>query len=175
MLIDIVEVTKDEKTNAQGRTYSQLTVLYKYNGQISEKKLMSFSNPAVFKAIEGLSKGDQIDVTSVKNEKTGYRDWTAVNQGGSQPATASSTPAAATRVTGSNYETKEERQVKQRYIVRQSSLTNAINSLSIGAKSALSASDVISLAKQYEEFVFSETTKPALDAIVEDLADDLPY
>jgi hypothetical protein len=65
--------------------------------------------------------------------------------------------------------------VKQRYIVRQSSISNAIDSLSIGAKSPLLPADVIAVAKQFEEWVFSENIKPALDAIVEDLTDDIPY
>jgi hypothetical protein len=172
MFIEIVSVEREDRPSSNGKgTYGMLTVAYKSNGKIAEKKIMSFTNPAVFKGLEGLQKGDTIDVTSVKNEKTGYWDWTALNEGGGTPV-ANTQPATATRVSGSNYETKEERAVKQRYIVRQSSISNAIDSLSIGAKSALSAKDVIALAKEYEEYVFSE--KEGVDAII-DLDNDIPY
>jgi hypothetical protein len=47
--------------------------------------------------------------------------------------------------------------------------------LSVGAKSPLLPADVIAVAKQFEEWVFSDTSKPALDAIVEDLTDDIIF
>ena len=65
-----------------------------------------------------------------------------------QPSTSPNT-----RVTGSNYETKEERAARQTLIVKQSSLSTAVAALAIGAKSSPSASDVIAYAKQLEQYV----------------------
>jgi hypothetical protein len=177
MFIEVVDVNRSDAMGKNGKSYGVLQVAYRADGKMQEKKLMSFSNPNVFKHIEKMSKGESVEVKTEKDQN-GYWQWTAIGDAASAQSTPSATgssQATPTRVTGSTYETKEERAVKQRYIVRQSSLSNAIDSLSIGAKSALSPADVIAVAKQFEEWVFSENSKPALDAIVEDLSDDIPY
>lgn len=173
MFIEIVDVVREEKPSSNGKTYGQLTVTYRSNGKIAEKKLMSFTNPNVFKHFEKAQKGDNVDVTSVKNEKTGFWDWIAIGKGDANVAQQTSSAPQATRVTGSNYETKEERAIKQRYIIRQSSLANAISALAIGAKSSPKSGEIIELAKQLEEYVFSQPS--ALDSLVTDLEDDIPY
>lgn len=172
MFVEIVDVIREEKPSSNGKgTYGALTVTYRSNGKIAEKKLMSFANPTVFKYFEKAQKGDNVDVTSVKNEKTGYWDWTAIGTGEPQVATASA-PASSTRVTGSNYETKEERAVKQRYIVRQSSVANAISALAIGAKSTPKSGEIVELAKVFEEYVFALPS--ALDMLVNEMGSDIP-
>ena len=75
MLIEIVAVEQEERKSASGTgSYNMLTVTYKSNGRVAEKKLMSFVNPSVFEGMKGLNKGEVREVTSVKNEKTGYLD-----------------------------------------------------------------------------------------------------
>ncbi|MEN9917052.1 MAG: hypothetical protein RLY40_984 [Pseudomonadota bacterium] len=172
MLIEIVDVVREEIPSKNGKgTYGQLTVSYRSNGKIAEKKLISFSNPAVFKAIEKLTKGASVDVTTVKNDK-GYWDWTAINEGGAAVATQSNAASTNTRVTGSNYETKEERAIRQRYIIRQSSISSAVDSLAVGAKSPLNPADVIAVAKKYEEYVFEQ---PNAEDLLDSLGlDDVP-
>lgn len=169
MQIDIVNITELEKTNKAGRKYSELEVIYKdKDGKAQTKKIMSFGNPAVFKALKSAKAGDSLDVIS---EKVGdYWQWTGLGTGTSTGGSVAT--SNTTKVTGSNYETKEERAIKQRYIVRQSSITNAISSLSIGAKSSLSAKDVIGLAKEFEAYVFSPLS--ALDMLVEEMDSDIP-
>lgn len=85
---------------------------------------------------------------------------------------ADNKPAAAsgnsTRVTGSNYETKEERAARQVYIIRQSSISSAIDLLK---DSKPTVEGVLNVAKQFEEYIFSEKT--GVDAI-NDLDDDIP-
>lgn len=169
MLIEIVDVVREDKPSSNGKgTYGQLTVLYKSNGKVAEKKLMSFSNPAVFKHIEKMTKGESVEVTSVKNAN-GFWDWTAIGQAAEVKQVAQQT-TNTTRVTGSNYETKEERALRQRYIIRQSSISSAVASLVPGAKSALDVGDVLRLAKQFEDYVFSS------DGLAElaDLTSDIP-
>ena len=60
-------------------------------------------------------------------------------------------------MTGSNYETKEERAARQELIVRQSSLSNAVAILSVGAKT-LAKNDVLDLATDLSNWVFNKTT-----------------
>jgi hypothetical protein len=128
-------------------------------GQAQNKKLMSFANPAVFKAAQEWQKGDVVHVSTEK-DTNGYWQWTAVGGaddttdtgGSSAPAAQGNAAKPATRVSGSNYETKEERAARQVMIVRQSSLSNAVATLGIEGSKA-TANDVISLAKLYESFV----------------------
>lgn len=172
MFIELVDVVREDKPSSNGKgTYGVLTVTYRSNGKIAEKKLMSFTNPTVFKHFEKAAKGDQIDVTSVKNDKTGYWDWTAIGSGDAPAATTSQATATPARATG-NYETKEERAAKQKYIVKQSSISAAVALLTVGAKTPPAADDVISLADKFVEYVFNTD---AMDAVADSLTDDIPY
>lgn len=175
MQIEIIDVVREDLPSKNGKgTYGQLTVTYRSGGRVQEKKLIAYSNPAVFKTIEKLTKGASVDVTSVKNDK-GYWDWTAVNEGGAAVATQSNSAPSNTRVTGSNYETKSERAIRQRYIIRQSSISSAVDSLAVGAKSPLNPADVIALARKYEEYVFEQPNLAELQDGLNALEDDVPY
>lgn len=178
MQIEIVDVNRTDATGKNGKSYGVLQVAYRADGKMQEKKLMSFGNPTVFKHIEGMSKGESVNVRTEK-DANGYWQWTAIESGVSashsekQPSSSVS-QSGTTRVTGSNYETAEERAIKQKYIVRQSSLTTAISILSVGAKT-LQAHDVITLAADLEEWVFrkEEVSLPKVD--IADIEDDIPY
>lgn len=155
MQITIIDVgTPNTHAAKNGRTYQSMEVTYKdEQGKVNNKKLMSFSNPGVFKHISGLAKGDLVNVNTEKDQN-GYWQWTSINEGGApQVAQQSNAAPSNTRVTGSNYETKEERAARQVLIVKQSSLSTAVTALAVGAKSAPSAADVIAYAKQLEQYV----------------------
>ena len=171
MQIQIIDVgTPNTHAAKNGRSYQSLEVTYKgADGKVSSKKLMSFSNPSVFKHISGLTKGATVDVVTQKDD-AGYWQWTAIGNGEQQVATTQPAQGATTRVTGSNYETKEERAERQVLIVRQSSLSSAVATLTAGAKSAPSAADVIALAKEFEAYVFAKEV-----GTVEDIESDIPY
>lgn len=170
MLINIIDVgTPNTHAAKNGRSYQSIEVTYKGdNGQTATKKLMSFSNPSVFNHIKGLTKGDQVNVTTTKDDN-GYWQWTAIGGGEatatSFPTTTSTPASSGGRVTGSNYETKEERAARQVYIVRQSSISAAIGSLSVGAKTAPTAEAIIALAKQFEAYVFDKEDEPVKNAV----------
>lgn len=168
MLINIVDVGAPNTHAAKnGRSYQSIEVTYKNDqGQTQSKKLMSFSNPTVFNHIRDLSKGDSLNVTTEK-DANGYWQWTGIGGDNVVTETKQATPATGGRVTGSNYETKEERAARQILIVRQSSLSSAVELLGTGK----SVSDVINVAKQFEEYVFGKAT--GIDAINE-LEDDIP-
>jgi hypothetical protein len=169
MLINIVDVGAPNTHAAKnGRSYQSIEVTYKNDqGQVANKKLMSFSNPSVFNHIKGLAKGDSLNVQTEK-DANGYWQWTGI--GGDNAVateTKQATPATGGRVTGSNYETKEERAARQVYIIRQSSLSTAVELLGQGK----SVADVIATAKEFEAYVFSKES--GIDAI-NSLEDDLP-
>ena len=168
MQITVIDVTENIKKSESGRTFQQLEVAYKNEqGQPQLKKLISFSNPNVYKAAKEWVKGDVVNVTTVKNEKTGYWDWVGLEGDGAvTTAKPTSTPTGA-RVTGSNYETKEERAARQLYIIRQSSLANAIEILNKGADTM----EVLRLADKLVNYVLAKTD--GVDAINE-LPDDIP-
>lgn len=186
MEINIIDVAAPTtNTNRNGREYQSLEVTYKDDqGRVSSKKLMSFSNPEVFKTAQTWEKGDAVNIAMEKDD-AGYWQWTKVLADGEAtpaPTNASaggastSAPRASTakptnRVTGSNYETKEERALRQLMIVRQSSLSNAVATLATHG-SPLSSEQVITLAKQYERFVMQGDNSATN---VNDLADDVIF
>lgn len=167
--------------------YKMAEVAYKdiAKGQVSSKKLMSFNNPAVYKTIVDAKKGETYNIEMQKNDK-GYWDWIAASlAGGAGTSNAPETAAKASGSTGftspkSTYETPEERAKKQVYIVRQSSLSTAVEYLAgTGAIKKASAQDVIFCAKEFEGYVFGqEAPTPSLAElpVVDDLGgDDIPY
>jgi hypothetical protein len=168
MQITVIDVTENTKKTESGRTFQQLEVAYKNEQGLPQlKKLISFSNPNVFKAAKEWLKGDVVNVTTVKNEKTGYWDWVGLEGDGIVAESKPASTASGARVTGSNYETKEERAARQVFIIRQSSLSTAVELLGQGK----SVTDVIATAKQFEAYVFSKAE--GVNAINE-LQDDVP-
>lgn len=156
MLIQIVTTSVETKPTAKG-SYQQLEVVFKnltYQGKVESKKIMSFgANAEAFKVLSDAQAGTQFDVTVTKNA-AGYNDWTTVvpSTGGSAPATTAA-KSASNASPRSTYETPEERAQRQVLIVRQSSLSAAVATLSVGAKS-LKTADVIAVAREYENYVF---------------------
>lgn len=164
----------DVQWAGEGRKkYGKATVDYTYNGETRRQSVMSFSNPDVFKKVQELV-GQTVEVEVGKNDK-GYSEWRSINVGNvtSPSAAAGSTGSGtATRVTGSNYETKEERAARQVLIVKQSSLSNAVETLSVGAKAAPKREEVIELAQFYADWVYSkENDETGFDT----MKDDIPF
>lgn len=178
--IEIVNVGSPETVPTKnGKSYQTIEVAYKKDGKIEGKKIMSFTNPLVFKAVQGLTPGETVFITTEKNDK-GYWQWEGITKEGSAGTqSASSTMAsggsqATQKASGGTWETKEERAARQVMIVRQSSLTNAIATLSVGAK-ALKPGDVIEVAQQYESYVLSQEAPKAGTAVLDDdFPDDIP-
>ncbi len=143
-------------------------------------------NEGGFKVLQGASVGQVYDVTTQKND-SGFIEWPlAILSDQVVAATGSASPPdkqglSAPSGSGSTatpykstYETPEERAKKQIYIVRQSTIAQAINLLSVGAKGAPKIDDVLSVAKVFEDYVFGETVKPMDVATAFDDLDDMP-
>jgi len=187
LLIKIVAVASELKTNAKGTSYKSLTVDFRdENNKLSSKTINVFgAQKRTGEILEEASPGQVYEVTAVKNN-AGYWDWIdariTTEQLGStstvSAAQASSKPQTNTSASsgGRGFETPEERAKKQVYIVRQSSLANAVATLSVGVKSPPSPEDVIKVARLYEGYVF-DTNVGAEDVVkapasVADLQDD---
>ena len=157
-----VSVT-DEKKPGQKQGYQKAVVIYTYNGEPRKQTIVSFSNPSIFKTVtQELTPGQEIEVDVVKNGG-GFNEWKSVNTAGGAGTSTSNMngpPTAsmntATKVVGSNYETREERASRQVLIVKQSSLSAAVATLAPGAKAALDPDEVIALADRYKDYVFAQ-------------------
>ncbi len=156
MIVTLIDVGQPQSVKTQRGSYQVLEVSYRNDqGQIQGKKIVSFSNPQVFKDIQTFQKDDRLDITATKDD-SGYWQWQSIRkegEAGSSTAPVASNSSAKTRVTGSNYETSEERAKRQVYIVRQSSISSAVQLLTSSKKDA-SVDDVLAMAKTFEAYVF---------------------
>lgn len=160
MKIEIVEVRVENKGKYRMANVNYKTVGGPNDGKVDGKKIASFAFKDVFKALSEAQTGDQFDVQSEKNDK-GYWDWKVVTPSGKNTAPTSSTYSATVKK-GGDWETAEERAKKQVYIVRQSSITAAIELAKLnGSTGPITESDVIESAKKFESFVFG------IEAVVE--------
>ena len=170
MNITILSVDIKTVPTAKG-SYQTADVAYKNNsfqGKVEGKKVMSFgATKDSFSTLALAQPGESYEVTIVKNDK-GYNDWVSMAKaeaGASSPAVSApaggKAPAATPR---STYETPEERAQRQVLIVRQSSLSAAVNLLLAGAKTPPPVENVLAIAKQFEDYVFG---KQALGPISE--------
>lgn len=159
MKIKILDCNIENVVKGKSR-YSKATVAYSYNGEARTQSVMSFTNPDVFKKVQECV-GQEVEVTITKND-AGYNTWAAimdVNDIKERPAQEASTAppvglaAAATRVTGSNYETPSERAQKQVYIVKQSSITAAIGVANLNKEKA-TPEEIIESAQKFVNYVF---------------------
>ena len=161
-----IQVIQTEISN-RGK-YNQLEVTYKNLeiGKVESKKLMSFIQPdQPYKALADSKAGDVFLITAEKEEspKDGKSYWVWKQADQAAPGTAAKMSEAKASPTSvgytapkSNYETPEERAKKQVYIVRQSSISNAIALLSVGAKTPPSTDLILQEAQKFTDFVFSE-------------------
>lgn len=143
--------------------YNQLSVGYTdiNSGQEHTYKLMSFVNKEAYNMLKSSKSGDEFHVVCNKNDK-GYWTWQEVSVLGSQVKTAKANPSPR-----STYETPEERARKQLYIIRQSSLTNAIAMLQAAGdkKTPINVDTVVHVAQKFEEYVFG-LNQPEDDFVV---------
>ncbi|MBT9145723.1 MAG: hypothetical protein DDT42_01599 [candidate division WS2 bacterium] len=133
-------------------------------------------NASLKTQLESFLVGDKFTLEQEKNP-AGFYDVKSIVQGwsGGEVSAPVSTSAQTQKVSGgtpyqsSSYPTKEERAQTQRYIIRQSSLTNAVATLSVGSKS-LNPKDVLVLAEQYVDFIFEQLRgQEGIDALQDDI------
>ena len=174
----------DKQDENKGK-YNMLTVDFKNlnTGKNESRKIVSFKNKDVYTTLKNANQGDEFTVVAVKGEQ--YWEWQSVVPrgeavpqvtGGSSMAT--SKPSTSPK---STYETPEERAKRQVLIVRQSSLSSAIELLKTDKKSP-TVPEVLQVAKQFEAYVFGNDDPFGLESkepvnklpTVDDLEDDIP-
>lgn len=167
MNITILSVQTTTQTAKSGKPYQQLEVAFKNNtfGKVESKKIMPFgAQKAAFDALANAATGSVFEVTVVKND-AGYNDWTAISQAVPGSPAAQAQGSINTGKTGSimgqttqvksTYETPAEREAKQRFIVKQSSIGSAIELLSVGAKSPPTVDAVLDTAQKFYSWVMA--------------------
>lgn len=166
MQVEVLSVSVEDKGK-----YKMAEVAYKGgDGKVTSKKLMSFNHPEVFKTFADAKQGNVFSVEMVKNDK-GYWDWISASAG--QAAGAKTAPTSTGNASPkSTYETAEERANRQVLIVRQSSLSNAIEFLGLNTKKVPSVQEVVEVATFFENYVFGKTSSPSAD-VMEDLESDI--
>jgi len=189
--ISIISVTTEQATAKNGKAYNKLNVAYKnltFKGKVEGKQLFPFGNKEVYTTLQNASPGDVFNIEVQKNAQ-GYNDWIAATPSTGEDVAnavidgggATSFPAGRGQTGGNvnyqkrDYETAEERAKKQIYIIRQSSISSAIDLLSTGAKSPPKVEEVLEVAKRFEDFVFgTEIPAEGAPGLVE-MDDDIPY
>jgi len=180
--IKIVSLDAELRTAKNGKTYKALTVVYKGDsGKIENKLLLPFGdNERTAKILAEAEIGSVWDVTPVKNA-SGYWDWPTVTpSSGALVSAPSASPATGRSAPAENrFETAEERAKKQVYIVRQSSISAAVATLTAGVKTPPDPKQVIETAKQYEAYVFDTNVEdvvasPAKGSL-SDLEDNIDF
>lgn len=150
MQIVIQEVTTNNVKNGKGG-YWVAEVTYSANGKNSTKKIFSFANPAVYEVMSKAVQGQSYEVELKKNGE--YWDWVAVKSTESAPV-KTKPDVVPGKVIGSNYETTEERKLRQLLIVRQSSISNAIDFFKAQGTQEFQVMEVLGIAQQFVDFVY---------------------
>jgi hypothetical protein len=159
--------------------YKEFELVFKKDGKVEGKKFFSFNYPEVYASILAAKEGDSFNVVTEQipgKDGNKYWQWTSISPSGT-PVAQSSTPTTHSvpeKAARSNWETPEERAAKQRYIVKQSSLSLALSLLQHNdsdREGKITSEQVIKLADEFVNYVFHED---ATQAIV-DMKDDLPF
>ena len=182
MRIEIINVQAATKPTKTGKTYVQLDVAYKNltrEGKIEGKKIMPFQNPDVHANLQKATMGQVFEVTTVKEGE--YWQWSNVQEvakgSNMEPQTSAASSGYASKGTPSpksTYETPEERAARQRLIVRQSCLSNAVETLKVDKK-GVDPTEALKLAERYVGWVFGEEAKVDVpDVDFDFMEDDVP-
>lgn len=162
--IVIQEVVVD--TVKKGRnSYQVASVTYSDNGKNFTKKIMSFANPKVFDVVQNAKQGERYDVSVVKDGD--YWNWSALKMvTGEQNTPERAQPATGGKVLGSNYETADERKLRQLYIIKQSSISNAIEFLK--GDENVTVAEVLNIAQHFVDYVYGT------NQTLEEMDSDIP-
>lgn len=151
MQIKIVSVG-DKETKGTGRkVYDVFPLTYiAGDGKVQVKKILSFTNAEVFKILLESKKGDTFDVKTEKNAD-GYWEWMGIT---------TAVPSGAEAASGSGSPKWVPDSEKQRFIIRQNSLTNAVNYVSGGVEPQTDTDRVLEIAARFEEWVTRPISLP---------------
>ena len=161
MMIKIISVEEPQFTKTARGGYNSIEVVYinkSFQDKVEKRKIMDFTNKEVYKIIASAKKDDIFSISRKKDEK-GFWQWVDISTDIQTQPAKQEAPSKATPAPKSTYETPEERANRQRMIVRQSSLSNAIDTLSVNpGKDKLQIADVLQVAGTYFDWVMEKET-----------------
>ena len=145
-------------TKASGGTYKGAEIVFKdANGKVQTKNIhengLKYA-PAVKNGLESLEPGDNFTVEMEK--KDDFWTWISIKKGIEQEEKQKTTTQQSTTTKSTSWETAEERAARQKLIVRQSSLTNAIAFLVLQGRAHATEEDVIETATTFYNWVFEK-------------------
>lgn len=146
-------------TKASGGTYKGAEIVFKdANGKVQTKNIhengLKYA-PAVKNGLESLEPGDNFTVEMEK--KDDFWTWISIKKGIEQEEKQKTTTQQSTASKSTSWETAEERAARQKLIVRQSSLTNAVAFLAIQPGTiSITEGDVIETATTFYNWVFEQ-------------------
>jgi hypothetical protein len=152
-----IRLTEVGPVKKEGK-YFVLPIKYDDKGKEFSRKVMSFVAGDAYKVLKDSKVGEFYNVT-IEKDDNGYWQWPKVEK--VEGGTVAETKVGTVR---STYETPQERALKQIYIVRQSSIANAITLAGVGENNV---ENILDIARRLEAWVFR--TSPA------DLVDDKPW
>lgn len=145
-------------TKASGGTYKGAEIVFKdVNGKVQTKNIhengLKYA-PAVKNGLESLEPGDNFTVEMEK--KDDFWTWISIKKGIEQEEKQKSTSQQSTTSKSTSWETAEERAARQKLIVRQSSLTNAVAFLVLQGRTHATEEDVLETATTFYNWVFEQ-------------------
>lgn len=140
-----IRITQKTEVENKGK-YNMATVHYSQDGQDKEKKIMSFAQKETYNTLVNAQPGEVYDIKAVKDGK--FWNWeSATPAGGGSVASTGSTGGSK-----GNWETAEERAMRQVWIIRQSSIAAACQLYA--RDSGLNRVEaVLEAAKRFEAYV----------------------
>ena len=166
--LEVIDVTESEEPKKTGKGKNKvLSVTYKTDeGKVEAKKLYDWATKTeIWEAFKGATKGNVFSIDKEKNEK-GFWEWVSLHR---QDAPLKVQEKGNPVPTKPSYETPDERAHRQVMIVRQSSISSAVNMLGpMSPKGDFTAyaACVIETAKRFESYVMGNT--------IQDLINDMP-
>lgn len=152
-----IELTSKGRLYKEGK-WQKLDIEYVRDGKKQKRTLVAIGDTkeVVKKLVQDFNEGDQIEVSLKQSEDGQYWNWVdvaPVDEGQAKPK-------SSVQVKG-GWETPEERARKQVYIIRQSSIANALEFHKNDAK--LTVEQALATAKKFEQYVFGslELEEPA--------------
>ena len=136
--------------------YSVAEVVYTDSrGENKNKKIMSFSNPAVFAFVSKIKNPTKV---VVENSGAPYYNWVKIDAANDEEVVAAK--AAPKSITyQDNRETPEERARRHLMIVKQSSLSNALEYMKNTNNTDFGVTDLLDIADLMVEWVMEDPAK----------------
>ena len=165
-----ITVIKSIVSIPEGKKYKVCELGYRTeDGKIKGMRIFGFGEQKNnFDTASKAVVGDILEAQFKTNEK-GFWEFASLENTGTKEAMVNSTNKQATVTTPSrgNWETPEERAVRQVMIIRQSSLSNAIAFFNAIGHKKFTELDVIDLAKNFEAYVLGKEEKVDVTGDVE--------